>query len=209
MTAANAPQKKFPLIPVIFVVVAVLLITVVTLTFDDGGSGSETGSPEVSGQVLPRLPEGGADPAIGAAIPNVTGADFEENPVAISNDGNAKIILFLAHWCPHCQREVPIVQDWLDTDPLPEGLDFYAVATSISSTRENYPPSSWLDREGWSTPVIVDDEASSVAASYGLSAFPYWVFADADGTVMLRLSGGIAPDDLDSLATALVAQPSG
>jgi len=212
MTAApKAPKakKKFPLVPVAFAIVALALITVVVLTFDEGGSSGEIGSPEVTGEPLARLPEAGNDPAVGMSAPLVTGADFDDNPVSIANDGNAKIILFLAHWCPHCQNEVPIVQDWLDGDPLVEGVDFYTVATSISSTRDNYPPSAWLDREGWTAQVIVDDGASSVAGAYGLSAFPFWAFTAADGTVLARLSGGISPNDLDGVVATLQAQAGG
>jgi len=209
MTTAEKAQKKFPLVPVIFGVTAVLLITVVVLTFDSGGSSTEVGSPEVTGDGLPLLPDADTDPALGMAIPQVIGADFDDNPVSITDDGNAKVILFLAHWCSHCQREVPIVQDWLDGDPLPEGIDFYSVATSISSTRENYPPSSWLDREGWTAQVIVDDAVSSAGNAYGLRAFPFWVFAASDGTVLARVTGGIAPSDLDSAVAALQAEAAG
>ena len=39
--------------------------------------------------------------------------DFEGDAVAITNDGRPKIILLFAHWCPHCQNEVPVVTEWL------------------------------------------------------------------------------------------------
>jgi hypothetical protein len=31
--------------------------------------------------------------------------------------------MFVAHWCPHCQREVPRVADYLKTQGLPAGYD--------------------------------------------------------------------------------------
>jgi hypothetical protein len=100
---------------------------------------------------------------------------------------------------------VPIVQDWLDGDPLPESVDFYSVSTGISRTRENYPPSDWLQKEGWTPPVIVDDGTSTVAGAFGLPAYPYWVFLDANGAVLARVSGGVAPSDLDNAVAALSA----
>ncbi len=209
MTTAQKAQKKFPLVPVIFGVVAVALITVVVMTFDDGGGTGEVGSPVVNGHALDLLPSTGADPALGAAIPEVVGADFDGNPVSIANDGKAKVIVFLAHWCPHCQQEVPIIQGWLDGDPLPADVEFYSVATSINNARDNYPPSSWLDREGWTAPIIVDDASSSISAAYGLTAFPFWVFIAADGTVAARLSGGISPVDLDGAVATLQAHATG
>lgn len=205
---ANAP-KKFPLVPVIFGVVAVALIGVVVFTFDDGGATDELGSPEITSGALPLLPDGAADPALGMTIPEVVGADFEGNEVAITDDGHAKVLLFLAHWCQVCQREAPIVQDWIDTDPLPEGVELIAIATGISSARPNYPPSAWLEREGWTSPLIVDDGASSVGSAFGLPAYPFWVFTSADGEVLARITGGIAPTDLDNAVATLAATLEG
>ena len=201
--------RSFPIIPVIAGVVGVALIALVVLTFDQGGS-VEFGEPEIAGAALVPLPEGAGDPALGVTAPEVTGTDFDENPVEISHaSGKSKVVLFLAHWCSHCQREVPIVQEWLDTTPLPEGVEFISVATSISNTRENYPPSAWLDREGWTQPVIVDAAGGSIASAYGLTAFPYWVFLDDDGNVMARVTGGIATSDLDVAVATLQAQVDG
>lgn len=203
MTTTQKAQRKFPLVPVLFGVVALALITVVVLTFDSGGT--ELGSPEVEGDFLPVLPDTGTDPALGLAAPEVTGEDFDGNPVEITNDGKAKIILFVAHWCPHCQREVPIVSEWLAGDPLPDEVDLYTVSTAISRTRDNYPPSAWLEREGWTAPVVVDDGSNTIAGAFGLPAYPYWVFLDADGSVLTRVTGGIEPASLDNAVATLAA----
>jgi len=189
MTTAQKHQRTFPLFPVIFGVVAVALVTVVVLTFDSEDSSNETGSPEITGETLPLLPNGGSDPAAGMLAPEVSGADFDGSSVSMTNDGQAKVILFVAHWCPHCQREVPIVQDWLDSTTLPDNVDFYTISTSVSSTRENYPPSAWLEREGWTAQVIRDDATSSVGAAFGLTAYPYWVFTSAGLTRRLPTAG--------------------
>ncbi|MCH7585366.1 MAG: TlpA family protein disulfide reductase [Acidobacteria bacterium] len=193
----------------IFGVVTVVLVTLVVLTFDSGDTSSETGSPAITGETLPMLPGGGSDPAVGMLAPEVSGTDFDGSPVPMTNDGRAKVILFVAHWCPHCQREVPIIQDWLDSTTLPENVDFYTISTSVSSTRENYPPSAWLEREGWTAPVILDDATSSVSNAFGLTAFPYWVFTSADGTVMARVTGGVAPSDLDVAVATIQEQATG
>ena len=93
---------------------------------------------------------------LGLPIPEVVGADFDGTEVRISRDGRAKILIFLAHWCPHCQAEVPVVQDWYQAGNLPDDVDLIAVATSTNSARVNYPPSAWLEEEGFQPPVIVD-----------------------------------------------------
>jgi thiol-disulfide isomerase/thioredoxin len=154
---------------------------------------------------LPWFEPGQDDPAVGLLAPPVTGASFDGTPVSIEADGRAKMLVFLAHWCPHCQDEVPEVQRWLDEGGLPETIDLISVATAIDETRPNYPPDAWLEREGWNAPVIVDDEGQ-VAQQYGLSAFPFWVIVDADGRVVGRATGRLPVEQLDQIVTWLTEQ---
>lgn len=159
------------------------------------------GSPSVGGVPLAPMVSGGADPTVGAAIPKITGQGFDGSEVVIDPaDVTPKVILFLAHWCPHCQDEVPQVQAWIDENGVPAGVDLYSVATSTSSSRENFPPAEWLARENWSIPVLVDDEAQTIGAAFGISAFPFWVFVDADGRVLQRIAGSL---DVTTLSAAI------
>ena len=122
---------------------------------------------------------------------------------SITDDGTAKGIVFLAHWCPHCQEEVPRVQEWLDNGGGVDGVDLYSVSTAANSGRTNHPASDWLVREGWTTPLIVDDQSSSVLSAYGRGGFPYWVFLNADGTVALRTAGQLTIEQLEGFLNSL------
>lgn len=193
------------------VVVALAVLLAISIANSETGQFEDdaisNASVQLVGDPLPvYIPDSGPnDQGLGLIAPEVTGQDFNGNTVSITHDGNAKLIVFLAHWCPHCQTEVPIVQSWLGTDPLPEGVDLYSVATSNDPLRGNYPPSDWLASEGWTSPVIIDDSLSSTSSSFGLSAFPYWVFVDGDGTVLGRRTGGISKAELDQIVFALAA----
>jgi hypothetical protein len=57
-------------------------------------------------------------------------------------------------------------------------------------------------------PVIVDDAGSSVGRTFGLPAYPYWVFVDDGGNVMGRLTGRIGTENLTLLLDELVAEGS-
>jgi thiol-disulfide isomerase/thioredoxin len=160
-------------------------------------------TPTVSGGALAPFTDASADTALGRPIPQAAGTSFEGTPVSISANGQPKILLFLAHWCPHCQAEVPVVQRWLDAGRLPAGIELISIATAIDPNRPNYPPHAWLQREGWTAPVLVDPE-DTVATRYGLGAFPYWVSVGADGTVAQRLTGELTDAQLDALAASLV-----
>lgn len=197
-------RKKFPIVPVVIGVAVVALVATVVLTFDGEDLGDDPfGTPTITGAALTPFASGAADAAVGRPAPLVQGADFEGNPVAIENDGRAKMIIFLAHWCPFCQNEVPVVVRWMDGGSLPDAVDLYAVTTSTDSLRANYPPSQWLEREGWTAPIIVDDQATTVARAYGLSAFPFWVFIASDGTVWGRATGELGVSVLDDVAQRL------
>jgi len=154
----------------------------------------------VSGATLAPLPDGAGptgDPAVGKPMPDLRGASFDGRPVAIAKDGHPKLIVFLAHWCPHCQGEVPRLVAWLGAARLPAGLEVYAVATAVDATRPNYPPSEWLRRERWPAPVLADDARGTAADAAGLSAFPFFVFVGADDRVAGRRAGSIGMEEIE------------
>ena len=179
-------------------VVLLLLVAVVSGVIGNEEPGSEYGDPEVSGQLPLMPPDARVDAtANGETAPTVIGQDFDGNEVRIENDGRAKAIVLLAHWCSFCQNEVPAVQAWLDSGGGVEGVDMYSVATAMSSTRDNFPPSDWFDREGWTVPVIRDDSNDSIHTAYGAGGFPFWVFVNSDGTVAFRVAGATTVEELE------------
>jgi len=146
----------------------------------------------VTGTGLPEISESGADPAIGQVIPQISGAQFDgEQLDIIPTDGEAKIIMVVAHWCPHCQAEVPRIQDWLDEAGMPANVELVTIATSNNPAQGNFPAADWLRREKWSVPTIVDDKNNAAAGALGVTGFPYFVVVDAQGKVVYRTSGEI------------------
>ena len=158
------------------------------------------GDPVVTGDPLPIFdPTAAADPVVGLTAPSAVGADWEDNEVKIEADGRAKIVVFLAHWCPHCQAEVPVVQTWLDEGNLPVDVDMYSVVTSTDRLRPNWPPQDWLEEEGWTVPAIMDNEIGTIAVNYGMSGTPFYVVLDGDNNVIRRASGEIGTAGLNAL----------
>ena len=72
------------------------------------------------GPAAGRVRDPADDPAVGQTIPTVTSAPRRRCAL---DGGRPKVLLFLAHWCPHCQPEVPLVQAWLDSGGLPADVD--------------------------------------------------------------------------------------
>jgi thiol-disulfide isomerase/thioredoxin len=203
--APPARKRRFPIALIAGIALAAGLTAVIVITMGSSGDDGplEVGTPTVTGEVLARFVSADADPAVGQPIPEVTGADFDGTPVAITRDGRAKVIIFFAHWCSVCQQEVPLIVDWLPGAVIPDNVDLLMVSTGVDRARPNYPPSEWLEKEGWTLPVLMDGESHSVGAAFGLSAYPYFVFVNADGNVAGRLTGGLPAETLSALVAGL------
>src|SRR5690606_1606366 len=103
------------------------------------------------------------------------------------------------HWCPHCQAEVPRIVDAMGSGALPDDLRVVAISTSVSTAQPNYPPSEWLDREGWAGEVIADDAENRASRAFGLVSFPTSILLDAEGNVMWRRAGELPDGQLEQL----------
>lgn len=114
------------------------------------------------------------------------------------------MIVFLAHWCQFCNAEVPVVNQWLEEDGLPEGTEVRAVATGIDPGQPNYPPTTWLRERSWTVPTLIDSDGT-IGAAYGVRSYPYWVFVDADG-VVVGSGGAQTQADLARIAKELAAE---
>ena len=157
----------------------------------------QTQSVQVTGAALPALGEntGAGDPALGQQAPTLAGKSFDGSPVTVAS-GKATLIVFLAHWCPHCQREVPRLVSWFQAGDVPEGLDVIGVATATTNTRDNYPPSDWLQREQFPWPIMADSDTATAATAFGIDSFPFFVLLDETGKVVLRQAGEVETADL-------------
>ena len=199
--------KKIMLAGGALVAVAVLVVLAINLATEEqqGTEAAAFLSPDVTVTGAPLAPFAGAaqDGSIGALAPEIRSTDFAGAPISIEHDGTPKLILFLAHWCEFCRREVPTLQSWINANGIPEGVELVSVATSNSEIRPNYPPSVWLEREGWTAPVLVDDEAGRIAQAYGLTSFPFYVAVNGSGEVQGRLAGEQPPSNVAAILAAL------
>jgi thiol-disulfide isomerase/thioredoxin len=185
----------------ILVVIGVAAVIAVAGGSDGGGAPAtahETANVTVDGKQLPVYTASGRDAAVGATIPTLHGMSFDGSPVIIAPNGKPQAIVFLWHACPHCQAEVPRLVTLAKQGKL-DGVDVTAVTTQTSPDYPNYPPSAWLEREQWPYPVMADSQTETAARAYGISAFPYFVFVDAQGRVVGRATGEIAPDSLTKI----------
>jgi thiol-disulfide isomerase/thioredoxin len=177
-----------------------VVIGITTGASDTVSLDSQTGEVRVAGVALTPHSAGPADPSLGRPIPELRGYSFDGQPITVSPAGDAKIVIFVAHWCPHCRAEVPRIVDWLAAGQLP-GVRLVAVSSGVDASRPNYPPSQWLAREGWAIPTIADDTDGTAGGAVGLTGYPYFVAVKADGTVAARASGEQNLEQLQAMVT--------
>jgi len=162
----------------------------------------------VTGNALPVFNSAAADTAVGLPMPLIEGTDFAGNPLAISADGRAKLIVGLAHWCPYCNNEVPILNDWYAAG-LPDGVDVIALHVYTDPAKPHFPPATWVGEVAFTLPLIADDESRTLVRTLGIPAVPFWLLVSADGTVMERGTGQVEADVLDGIVAALAATVAG
>jgi thiol-disulfide isomerase/thioredoxin len=202
------PQTPTRRVPVLAIALgAIALVAIIGIAISVGGEAERQddapafGPVVVEGQSLVPLPDSGMDPAVGTAAPIVGGIDPDEVPTTIGEPGEPTIVAFLAHWCPVCNAELPVLVD-LQEDGTFDGVRTVAVLTGSDAAAPNYPPVSWLEDSGWSGDVLLDDESSTAAAAYGLTAYPFLVALDAEGNVVDRTSGERSAEEVAAMADA-------
>jgi len=175
------------------IAIAAIVAVATQSSSDDVVTGvEEFNSVEVVGDPLPEYSDSASDTAIGMTAPILTGKGFTGNTI-VTGPGAPTLLVFLAHWCQYCQREVPLLVQWNRDGLVPSGLDVIAIATSTDPASPNFPPSEWLAREEFPPlwPVMTDSGEKTAANAMGVSGFPFFVLLDSRGKVALRISGEI------------------
>ena len=199
-------NRNFIIAGAVVLVVGLAVAIGVSLVDEPLDGNLPEGETTITGQGLPEYAgENDDNVARGLDAPIFSGPNENSEIVSLEKNGNAKVLLFLAHWCGFCQKEVPIVQEYIDIIGIPQGVEIIAVATSIDRSRDNYPPHDWLEREGWSEIQIYDVDRD-IGTAYGVNSFPYWVFLDKDLKIVARRTGNLPQDQVGQLLIALANQ---
>jgi thiol-disulfide isomerase/thioredoxin len=211
MSKSSSGNGKF----IVGAIIAIIIGGAAIVAISSSGSESSTTSGNISeysditvtGDALPAFDSASAtDAATGMTAPIVSGKGFTGTEITTDGAGTPTLLVFLAHWCPHCQREVPLLVQWEKDGQTPTGIDVIAIATGTDPANPNYPPSEWLAREGFPAlwPVIADSVDKKAADAFGLSGYPYFVLVDAQGKVFKRLSGEIPMDELTAIINQMI-----
>jgi len=210
MSKSSSGNGKF----IVGAIIAIIIGGAAIVAISSSGSESNTSSANISefsditvtGDALPGFDSASTDASIGMTAPIVSGKGFTGTEITTDGAGTPTLLVFLAHWCQFCQREVPLLVQWEKDGLTPTGVDVIAVATGTDPANPNFPPSEWLAREEFPAlwPVIADSADKKAANAFGLSGYPFFVLVDAQGKVFTRLSGEIPMDELTAIINQMI-----
>jgi thiol-disulfide isomerase/thioredoxin len=206
----GVPDKSsstFFLIAVVgIVLIGAVAVLVIAKTRPSAISGDPTAPVTITGNPVSAMPDStsltdaSSEPSYGKVAPTLAGTNFSGDDVTIAPDGKYKAVYFIAHWCPHCQKEVPLVAQLISEGKVPANMEIYAVSTSVRADAGNYPPQVWLDRvKLGATGIIRDDPNSDALVAYGSGGFPYVVYLDGQNRVIARSSGELGKDGIQAM----------
>jgi thiol-disulfide isomerase/thioredoxin len=200
---AERRSQQRRVLGVAFVSLAVIAVAVVAILAVQGGSGGSSPiRPSAVGDVTAEGPARATPLEVGEAAPAFSAPGFrlvpdgdafavERGPVAWE-PGEPTVISIWAEWCPHCQVELPVLQQ------VVSGYPDIRLVTILSSTgaRPGPEPDAYLGDHGLTFPVAVDDDAGTLAQAFGLEAFPTIYLVDSDGIVAYAATGELPAEDL-------------
>ena len=177
------------------------------VTVPGGVQPAEYQKVSATGGLLAPLPESGADTETGKSVAVLKGYDLQGRPVTIdpAGEGQATLVVFLAHWCQFCNREIPVLNKWRESGEVPTGLRVVGVTTGSKADQANWPPSKWMTAMKWPFEVMADSEAQEAAAAYGVAGYPFMAFVGANGKITARTSGEVPVEQIQIFANAAVA----
>jgi peroxiredoxin len=175
------------------VVGLVVVAVVATGDTDTANEPAPAGSVEIAR-------EGGGPLAPGEAVPDWSAPSLDGAGTIAWSDhvGSPTVLAIWAPWCPHCQAELPRLSAALARYP---GIGLVTISTAVA--QGSVSSQGYLDREGLTFPVAVDDSDGTLAQGLGVQGFPQTYFVDPEGRVVNVTSGELSEEELSRLLTDL------
>jgi thiol-disulfide isomerase/thioredoxin len=113
--------------------------------------------------------------------------------------GKPAVLAIWASWCPHCQKELPILAAAQAKYP---GVQLVSVTTAFG--QEPGPtPSEYMQQHSLTFPVGMDDANTTILKGLGVKGFPTVYYVGSDGKIVQVTEGEVDPAKIDQYFAAL------
>lgn len=132
----------------------------------------------------------------GEEVPEFSAPGIDGGRVTWSNYvGTPTVLVVWAPWCPHCQKELPLLGSVAPDFP---GVQVVTVVSSIGDS-PGPDAADLLQQSNLDVPTAVDTGDETILRTLGVEGFPTTYYVKADGTVMLMTSGETTEDRMRKL----------
>jgi len=139
--------------------------------------------------------------AMPETLPDFTLGDLAGKPTSIRSwPGKSMIVNFWATWCAPCRREIPLLRE-LQKQHGAEGFQIVGVAVDVREDVVKYAQEIGIDY-----PVLIGEQDGIDAVNkfgQGSIGFPFTVFTDNQGRIVLFHLGEIHKEQADVLLGAV------
>lgn len=124
------------------------------------------------------------DTAPDFTLPALAGGNLQLRS-QIGSGGRNTMILFWSVYCPHCQRELPRIQRYMNNRG---GAPFNVVSvTRIAGAEDRQATEMFVEKERIQFPVLID--GGQVIDKYQVKGIPFWMMVDPAGRILTLQSG--------------------
>jgi thiol-disulfide isomerase/thioredoxin len=165
-------------------IAAILVLVTMTIT---GGTGT-TVSPSAAGTVTVDGAPRTEPLAVGDPVPDYTAPAIGGGTTGWTDAAGSPAVLSVwAPWCPHCQVELPLLDQVMPDYP---SVRWVTIVTAIGQS-PGPDAAAFLDEHGIVAPTAIDDAQGTLASAFGIQGFPTLYFVASDGTVVRATEGEV------------------
>lgn len=145
---------------------------------------------EEQSQAAPETQEEGEDTEgvvleKGKPAPDFTLTTLTGEKASLSDyKGKVVMINFWATWCTYCDKEMPDLQKIYEEN---KDKDFVVLAVNVGEDKKT--AKDYIDKGGYSFPVLLDEDNTVAQTKYFVSAFPTTYYIGKDGNLIGAVQG--------------------
>jgi len=142
-----------------------------------------------------------------STVPEFTLTDRNGQPRSLKDwAGKSLIVNFWATWCAPCRREIPLLQK-IGRERAGQGFQVVGIAVDVRDKVLQY-----ADQMKIEYPLLIgEQDALDAATAFGVDAigFPFTVFTDARGRVIVAHMGELTAPEADLILGAIARVNAG